>query len=411
MAEPRVLDIVRIGAEGDGVAQTPSGPVYVPFALPGERWREGGEGMTAERLSEAASPARATPHCRHFGHCGGCIAQHMPDDVYAAWKRNLVVEAFAHRGIAADVRPLVRVPLASRRRAFLGVERRGGEVMIGFREEGSHTLVAMTECPVLETRIVAALPLLKQMAQIAMPEKEPGRLIVTATDNGLDVSFDNGAKDLGADQRARLASLAETGRFVRLTVRGEPISERGRPTISVDGVAVEAPQSIFLQAVASAERQLIDLVLAAVPKKAKRAADLFCGIGTFTFPVARRLQVMAADSDKRAIAALQHAVNNTQGLKPIEVRHRDLFREPFAPKELDPFDCLVLDPPRAGAALQVERIARCRVPVVIAVSCAPATFARDARTLIDGGYRMGPVTPIDQFLYSAHVEAVAVFTR
>lgn len=409
MADGRTLDITRIGSEGDGVAETPEGPVYVPFALPGERWLEAAPLKPAKRIAGAVP--RAEPVCRHFGTCGGCVAQHMPDEVYANWKRGLIVDAFAHRGITAAVAPLERVPLHSRRRAFLGVVRHGSEVSIGFREEGAHTLVPMSECPVLDARIVAALPALKEMARFAMPEAESGRLIVTMTDHGLDVAFDNGIKGLTAEARARLAKLATLARLVRLTVRGEPIAEHGAATVTIGGIAVETPQSIFLQAVETAERRLIDLVLAGVPKKAKSAADLFSGLGTFTFPLARRLRVTAIDSDKRAMDALAKAARNAQGLKPIEVRHRDLFREPLATKELDHFDCIVFDPPRAGAAEQAGRIARSKVPAVIAVSCAPATLARDARTLIDGGYRMGPVTPIDQFLYSAHVEAVTVFRR
>jgi 23S rRNA (uracil1939-C5)-methyltransferase len=168
---------------------------------------------------------------------------------------------------------------------------------------------------------------------------------------------------------------------------------------------------MFLQAVPEAERLMIDLVVAALPKKAKRVGDLFSGLGTFTFPLAKRVQVSAFDSDRRAIEGLQAATRRTTGLKPIEARVRDLFREPLSPKELDAFDAVVLDPPRAGAAEQSERLARSKVPVVIAVSCAPATLARDARTLIDAGFKMGPVVPIDQFLYSPHIEAVTVFRR
>ena len=181
------------------------------------------------------------------------------------------------------------------------------------------------------------------------------------------------------------------------------------PTLTIGGVEIEPPPSIFLQAVPAAEAMLIDLVMASLPKKAKRVCDLFSGIGTFALPIARKFAVTAYDSDKRAIHALQSAAKKAQGLKPIEATLRDLFREPLSVRELDQYDCVVLDPPRAGAAAQSERLAKSKVPVVIAVSCAPATLARDARTLIDGGYSMGPVTPIDQFLFSPHVEAVAVF--
>ncbi len=408
MPETRDIDITRLGSQGDGIADTEAGPLYVPFALPGERWRFNSNDV-AELVSP--SPDRKTPVCRHFGTCGGCMSQHMPDRLYAEWKLRTVQDAFAHRGIEATIEPLRRVPLGSRRRAFLGVERRGPEVLIGFREEGQHTLVDMVECPVLEASIVSALPHLRAMARIAMPGDKSGRLIVTRLDAGLDVAFDNGIKILTPGERTKLAALAGAARLIRLTVAGDLVVQRGPATLNIGGVEIEPPPSIFLQAVPAAEVLLIEMVLAALPKKAKRVCDLFSGLGTFAIPIARTFAVAAYDSDKRAIHALQTAVNKTQGLKPVEATLRDLFREPLGVRELEQFECAVLDPPRAGAAAQCERLAKSKVPVIIAVSCAPATLARDARTLIDGGYTMGPVTPIDQFLYSPHIEAMTVFRR
>ncbi len=216
---------------------------------------------------------------------------------------------------------------------------------------------------------------------------------------------------LKPDERAALAGMAETARIARLVVAGDAIVVRSEPRLALGGAEVDVPPSLFLQAVPEAERLMIDLVVSALPKKAKRVADLFSGLGTFTFPLASKVQVSAFDSDRRAIAVLEAAVRRATGLKPIDARVRDLFREPLSPKELEPFDAVVLDPPRAGAAEQTERLARSKVPVVIAVSCAPATLARDARLLLDAGFKMGPVTPIDQFISSPHVEAVTVFRR
>jgi 23S rRNA (uracil1939-C5)-methyltransferase len=244
-----------------------------------------------------------------------------------------------------------------------------------------------------------------------MPEKTSGRLIVTKLDTGLDVAFDNGHKMLKPEERADLAKMAEAARIARLVVAGDAIVVRSEPRLTLGSTQVDVPPSLFLQAVPEAERLMIDLVVGALPKKAKRVADLFSGLGTFTFPLAQKVQVVAFDSDRRAISVLETAVRRATGLKPIEARVRDLFREPLSPKELEVFDAVVLDPPRAGAAEQTERLARSKVPVVIAVSCAPATLARDARTLIDAGFKMGPVTPIDQFIYSPHIEAVTVFRR
>ena len=403
------VTIMRLGAQGDGVVETGNGSDFIPFALPGETWRLFADKSPARRMTD--SPDRIAPLCRHFGICGGCMSQHMSPALYSDWKRSVIVQAFAHRGINSEVAPLTAIAPRSRRRAFLGVECTDRNVFIGFREEGQHTLVDMIECPVLDPMIVAALPLLKDMARIAMPSRTSGRLVVTKLDHGLDVSFDNGHKMLHADDRQALAKLCKSGRIIRLIVAGDTVVTHESTALTLGGIAVDPPPSIFLQAVPQAEALLIDLVLKALPAKAKRVADLFCGIGTFALPLARKVQVFAVDSDKRALAALEMATRHATGLKPIEIRQRDLFREPLSPKELEGFDAVVFDPPRAGAAEQTERIARSKVRHVIAVSCAPTTLARDAKALIDAGFKMGPVTPIDQFLYSPHTEAVAVFKR
>mgnify|MGYP001101230633 CR=1 FL=1 len=407
MADGVDVTIERLGAKGDGIAMRDGEAVYVPFALPGERWRVG----TGEAIRLTDSAERADPVCRHFLQCGGCLAQHMTPALYRDWKRGLVVEAFRHRGIDAEVGPPVIVDAASRRRAFFGVERRADEVTIGFREEGQHTLVNLMECPVLDPLIVAAVPGLRSLARRVMVDRAGGRLVVTRLDHGLDVSFDNGRKDLSPHEKAEIGALAQKMGLARLVVGGELIVAAGRPTVTIGGAEVEIEPGLFLQAVPQAERIMAELCVAALPKSAKKVADLFSGVGTLTLPVARRASVTAYDSDKRAIAALDSAVRHAQGLKPVTAMVRDLFREPLSARELADFDAAVLDPPRAGAAAQAERLAKSKVPVVIAVSCNPATLARDARMLIDGGYRMGPVTPIDQFLYSAHVEAVVVFRR
>jgi 23S rRNA (uracil1939-C5)-methyltransferase len=274
------VEIVRLGAEGDGVAETAGGPVFVPFALPGELWRETSGGW--QRESE--SPERRAAPCRHFRRCGGCVAQHMSGELYARWKRGMLVEAFRHRGLKPEVEPLRPVSERSRRRAFLGVERHGSEVVIGFREEGSHTLVDIEECLVLEPAIVAALGAMKEIARLVMPDGEGGRLVVTGLDRGLDVSFDNGRKDLAPETRAAAARIAAGARFIRLTIAGEPVAELAPPVVTLAGVEVEPPQGAFLQAVPEAEALLIELVVGALPKRAKRAAQPFSGLGTFAFP-------------------------------------------------------------------------------------------------------------------------------
>jgi 23S rRNA (uracil1939-C5)-methyltransferase len=403
-----VVEIARLGAQGDGVAETPRGPVYVPQGLPGETWRLVA-GAGPELL--VASKERVTPPCPHFGTCGGCVAQHMGDDLYARWKHGIVAQAFAHRGIDVTVQPLYRIGTHSRRRATLGVARTRDGIALGFREEGQHRLVDLATCLILDPAIVAALPELRALAAAVLPRDGPGgRIVVTRIDDGLDAGFDAVRKDLGADALQDIAQQARRAGIVRLVLGGDVVMCEAPPRLTLAGAIVDPPPGIFLQAVPEAEAVMTGLITAAMPR-AKSVADLFCGLGTFTFALARKARVTAIDGEKRAISALQAAAKATQGLKPIDSRVRDLFREPLTQRELDAFDAVVFDPPRAGAQAQCERLAKSKVATVVAASCNPATLARDARILIDGGYRLVSVTPVDQFVYAPHVEAVAVFRR
>lgn len=402
----REVDIVGLGAQGDGIADTPEGPLYVPFALPGERVRTTGEGPP--ELLSAPNRERRTPVCRHFGVCGGCVAQHMGDDLYARWKRGIVVEAFRQRGLEPEIAPLVLAPLGSRRRAVLTARREGGGIVLGYHRRRRHELFDLQECPVLRPEIVAKLAVLRAIASQA--GKGEVRITVLATPAGVDVALEAESGAFDAKSAAMLARIAAEHRLARVAVNGDVVMERAAPSLTLAGGEVVPPPAAFVQAVAQAEAAMVTLVVAAIGK-AKRVADLFCGVGTFAFPLARKARVLAVDGDAAAIAAVSAAARRAQGLKPIETKVRDLFQTPLSAKELEGSDAVVFDPPRAGAAAQAERLARCKVPTVIAVSCNPATLARDARTLVDGGYRLRAVTPIDQFLFSAHVEAVAVFER
>lgn len=400
------ITIARIGARGDGVADTPGGPVHVPFALPGERWRLT-DGASPVRLSDA--PGRRPPPCRHFGVCGGCAAQHMPEDVYRRWKHGLVDDAFQHRGLSPAISPLRTFEAGARRRAAFSAVRAARGVVLGYNERGSHAVVDLAECPVLDPAIVASLGGLREIAELVTPSNSvvSTRMTATRTDTGLDIAVEGGRDNLPAEARAALARVLERSGFARLTVNGETTVQQRQPELRVAGVTVAPPPGAFVQAEPAAQASIVELVTAAT-KRAKRVADLFCGLGTLTFPLARRSRVLAVDGDPALIDALAAATRRTQGLKPVETKVRDLFREPLSPLELEPFDAVVFDPPRAGASMQAERIARSRVPVVVAVSCNPATLARDARTLVNGGYQIDSVTPIDQFIYSAQVEVVAV---
>ena len=411
MAETDEIEIARLGAQGDGIAGTASNPLYVPYALPGERVRIAhGDGRT--RLVEVIRPSadRIAPVCRHFGICGGCVAQHMAADVYRRWKRDSVAQAFAHRGLDVTIGEVVGVAPASRRRAVLEARRDGAAVVLGFHAGGSHDIVDIAACPVLVPAIEAALPALRELAAAVLAPRDTCRMTITAAGNGLDLALDAAAADIPALARARLSQLAARAGIVRLTANGVLVVQTAVPTLELGGTTVRLPPATFIQACAEAETAIAGIIAGAVGKS-KRVADLFCGIGTFTFRLAAKARVLALDSDQPALAALHEAARHAQGLKPIEVRTRDLLREPLSRGELDDLDAVVLDPPRTGAKAQAEMLAKSKVPIVAAVSCNPATLARDARILVDGGYVIEAVTPIDQFVWSQHVEAVAVLRR
>ena len=405
-AEADEVRITRLGAGGDGVAETVQGPCYVPFALPGELVRRVAGGLP--ELMSAPSPQRQRPQCRHFGSCGGCLAQHMAQELYADWKRGILLAAFRQRGLAAEVAPLRGVASGTRRRAVFTARRQGGELVFGLHRRRSAEVFAVAECPVLVPAIVAGLAGLRAIAA-ALAEEEV-RLTVLATPAGLDVALESAAKALNARRVAALAQLASAHAIARLAHNGEIVAERARPELMLGGVAVVPPPGLFVQAVGEAETALIGEVLANLGKP-RRVVDLFAGLGTFSLALARHAQVLAVDGEGRALAALAEAKRRATGLKPILTKVRDLMREPLSAKELEAYDCVVLDPPRAGAQAQARQIGRARVPRVVYVSCNPATLARDARTLVDGGFALQRVVPIDQFLYSAHLEVVAVFCR
>ena len=401
------LDIVRLGAQGDGIADTGDGPRYVPFALPGERARLSDDAIP--EVVSGASRDRATPICRHFGICGGCVAQHMSDRLYADWKRSIVHDALRQHGLQADIAPLRRIAPGSRRRAVLTAWRKkDGSVGLGYHRRRSNDLVDIEECPILVPAMVGGLPALRAIAEV-MPERET-RLTVLLTRGGLDISINHSARDLGPEAVAGLGRIAAEHRLARIAMNGDALIERTAPTLSFGGVDAVLPPGAFVQAAEAAELEISRLLVDAIGKS-KRVADLFCGIGTWTFAIARRSRVLAVDGDQATIDALNVAARRVQGLKPIETKVRDLFREPLSARELKDFDAVIFDPPRAGAKAQAERLAQSDVPLVAAVSCDPGTLARDLRILVDGGYSIESLTPIDQFLFSAHVEVVAVLRR
>lgn len=403
-----IIAIDALGHQGDGVGIAADGTrAFVPFALPGERWRvdEGGSELTS-----APSPERQSPVCRHFTVCGGCVAQHMAPALYERWKRQILVDALARADLGCEVAPLRTVQTGTRRRVVMTALRLPTGVVLGFHERASDRLIEIVECRVAQPAIVAALPLLQLLAARLVDRNRPLRMTVTNVDAGLDVAVERGGRGLDVAERSAIAALMAQSPILRVSLDGDPVVTRAAPRLTIAGLTVVPPPGVFLQAARPAEATLTEIVVAAAGK-AKSIADLFGGVGTFSLPLARRSRVLTVDSDAAALGALAGAVREAQGLKPVTTRVRDLMREPLSRKELDYYDAVIIDPPRAGAEAQAAMLARSSVPLVVAVSCNPTSLARDLRILVDGGYAIEMVVPVDQFLFSAHLEAVAVLRR
>jgi len=403
--------IERLGAQGDGVAQGPDGPLFVPFTLPGELVKvaaEPGEPRAEALAILEPSPERIAPVCQYFGTCGGCALQHMEARAYLAWKRELVVAALASRGLEAPVEEVRAVPLASRRRAAFALGRTTKGMAFGYRAARSHAIVDIATCPVLSPAIAGRLPKLKSALAPLLGGKREARITVTEAEQGLDVVLE-GIRPSPA-LFARLATAGLSFGAARITLDGESLALRGTPTVALSGVEVSLPAGAFLQAARESEAVLAGLVKEGVGR-AKRVADLFAGIGTFTFALAASAEIDAFEEDEEAIAALAGAARATPKLKPVRTHLRDLFRVPLTARELARYDAVVIDPPRAGAKAQAEALAASKIPKLVMVSCNPGTCARDLRILVDGGYRITRVVPVDQFLFSPHIELVAVLER
>ncbi len=404
------LTITELGHRGDGIAETDDGPVFVPGILPGETVSATiSKGRAANITVLEQSADRTEPVCSHFTACGGCSVQHLAGPAYLKWKQDLVAKALLARGIETEVQPVVPGETGSRRRAVLTAVRAGRHVLLGYHEKSSHRLVDIRECPVLQDDIVRALPDLKRLAAPLMPKKGELRLTVLSTSAGLDVSVENAHKNYEA-KFAELSQLTVELDLARLSVNGETLLEVRPPVLDLGGIAVVPPPGGFTQAALAAEAALSSLVLDGIGKP-KKVADLFAGIGTFALRIAKTASVHAVEGDAAALGALDKALRIQKGLKQVTQERRDLFRRPLMKAELEAFHAVVLDPPRAGAQAQAEQLALSSVTKIAAVSCNPATLARDLKVLIDGGYTLQTVTPVDQFLFSPHIEVVAVLSK
>ncbi len=404
--------IEAVGAQGDGLAP---GPVFAPLTLPGERVTVRLQGPRADLVEVLqASPDRIEPVCPHFGVCGGCALQHWAAEPYLAWKVDQIRQALSRERLETEfAAPFAAAP-GSRRRLALHARRGKGGVALGFKGRRSWDLVDISVCPVSDPRLVAAFPALRKLASPFLEHaKSAPTLHVTLTETGIDVDVtgvERRSGGLSADARMRAAAVAQASSFARVTLAGEMVFQAQAPMIRFGRATVALPAGGFLQAVAAAEDEMARIALEACAG-AGRIADLYCGAGAFTFRLAEIAPVIAADSSVPAIAALKSAISSAPGLKSITAEARDLIRRPVLSAELKKIDAVVFDPPRAGAAEQAGEIARSKVARVVAVSCNPVTFAADARTLANAGFRLDIVHPIDQFLWSPHVELVGVFSR
>ncbi|BBF93758.1 class I SAM-dependent RNA methyltransferase [Blastochloris tepida] len=408
--------IASLGHRGDGCAETAAGPLYVPFTLPGEVVEVSPvPGKDRAELVAVLQPSadRVAPPCPHFGVCGGCALQHVAEPAYRAFKRHLVVSALADAGLEAEVEDLVPAHGRGRRRATFHARHTTHDVLaVGFMAARAHRVVPISACPILDPALDRALKACWALAEALVFTDKPLDLQVTATEGGLDIDI-RGAGPIAERRRQDLVRLADEQDLARLTLHGELIVRRRPPVVVIGRASVELPPGAFLQATAAAETTLAALVSEMIGKLPAKAGvlDLFAGVGTFALRLAETVRVSAIDGDAAAIAALQAAARATQGLKPVAAEARDLFRRPLIERELDGFRAVVFDPPRQGAEAQAKRLAASRVPAIVAVSCNPSTFARDAALLVAAGYRLVRVVPVDQFLYSPHVEVVARFER
>jgi 23S rRNA (uracil1939-C5)-methyltransferase len=417
------VTVERVGARGDGIAHDVGRRLYLPLTVPGDRVRAAlgearGDGVAAQVIEVlAAGAGRVQPACRHFGRCGGCAFQHLDAAGYDAAKRALLEDALARHGFrGVEIRPAFRVAPGTRRRARITLARgRGGGVSAGFNERGSHAVLDLAECPVLRPELVALLGPLRAFAPRLLAPGATAAAMATLTEGGVDLLLELAAVPGMAELEA-LAELAETADLARLAWsaagEGEPVLAALRRPVRVvfGGVAVEPPIGAFLQATREAEAAMAAQV-AGIVGAADPVADLFAGIGAFAFALGGGARVHAVEGAASAVAAIARAAAANGLAGRVTAERRDLEQRPLEGDELARFAAVVLDPPRAGARAQSQALAASPVPVIAVVSCNPATFARDARTLVDGGYRLAWIEPIDQFLWSPHLELVARFER
>lgn len=419
------LAVTRLGAGGDGIGALADGrTAYVAGALAGETvtavpGAKRGDGVAARLVSVVSpSPDRAAPPCPHAALCGGCSVQHMDDGLYATWKRGLAEAALARAGYpGAPLAPLASSEPGTRRRASLALRREGGRVIVGFHGRGSGAVVDTPGCLVLHPALAAAATSLRAIAPAFPMLSREGSAILTLAGEGVDLWLVTD-REPDAAVRTALAAFARAAGIARLSwsrpgETAEPIAVLTPPTIRFGEVTVPLPPGAFLQATAAGEGAIVAAVMAALAdlREGARVADLYAGCGTLTFPLATRFRVLAAEGDAASVAALRKGANAAGLSGRVVAEARDLVTRPLMPAEQKGLAAAVLDPPRDGAAEQIALLAAGPVKRIVYVSCNPNALARDAKLLHEAGFTLDSAVPIDQFLWSAHLECVASFSR
>lgn len=414
------VTIDEIGGRGDGLAKVDGKVIYVPYSAPGDvvDVKLNGSRGRIKHIHQK-SEHRVEPLCPHFTKCGGCMLQHVAGDYYKGWKEGLITTALANQGLQdVDVAPLVVSPLHSRRRTtFQAIGRGKGNIALGYAEKGSHNLIDINQCPILVPEITAFMKPLRAFIGSCLEKKQKMSIQITKGDNGLDVVFKTKG-EISLDMRMDLAEFAEKNDLARVswfdtglkTPYYEMLAERKKPYVTFGGNKVFFPQGSFLQATVEGQQALINAMLEGV-KGAKHVVDLFSGCGTFSIAAAKYATVHAVENNEEMLVALKNSANQMEDINLVTTELRDLFLRPLLPHELNQYDAAIIDPPRAGARHQMTEIINSDIKTLVMISCNPITFARDVHNLQDAGFSMGKVIPVDQFLYSPHLEILSIFNR
>ncbi len=414
------VTIEELGGRGDGIVRENGKVIYVPYSAPGDVADIKLQGQKGRlRHLHQKSPHRIDPMCPHFTKCGGCSLQHVEAEFYKNWKQNLIKTALSNQGVAdAIINPPEVSPIGSRRRTTLqAIGRGGGNIVLGYAEKGTHNLIDVASCPILVPEIMNFIGPLRDFLKNTLEAKQKMSVQITSGDNGLDVTF-NGKGEAGLNMLMDLAKFAEDNDLARISWYDrslknpyfETLAERRKPFVTFEGNKVYFPAGAFLQATEAGQNALTRIMLEGI-EGASRVVDLFSGCGTFSIAAARHAKVHAVENNEDMLTSLKTSANQMQGIKQVTTELRDLFLRPLLPHELNEYDVVIIDPPRAGAKHQMQEILDSDIQRLVMISCNPITFARDVQDLEGAGFTMGSVTPVDQFIFSPHLEIISVFHR